>query len=131
MYTYIYIYMYIYCFLVLSIDHMITRMGAVLLDYDVLTCDVYNMQFICSVASYHNRLLMVAWKMIDDELLVIDGTDLAFDQRLDDYRKDVIKHTYSRGFSFVRARLGEDEGRGETTRAESWIGTERTVYIIV
>ena len=99
--------------------HLFTRIGTVMFREDTLTCVVYNLQFIAEIPSYHNRLLAEAWKMISSELEIIDGTFMEEEeeeeeelQRLDDFRRDVVRHTYSRGYSFVRSRLGEDSGPG-------------------
>jgi hypothetical protein len=99
--------------------HLFSRMGTVMFDEDVLTGEVYNLSFICDVTSYHNRLLGTAWDMINTEAVIIDGSLLPVDVEMEEYRQDVMKHTYSRGFTFVRARLGEDEGIGEKARQAS------------
>ena len=100
--------------------HVISRMGTTAFDEDTLTGEVYNMEFIANVNSYHNRLLATAWELLDDIVILprssLDPVQL---QRYNEHAVDVVKHTYSRGFSFVRARLGEDQGRGEADREES------------
>ena len=98
---------------------MLSRMGYVLLDQDSLTGNVYNMQFCSSVTTYHNRLLAVAWMMIQAETFIIDGTFMPIDDREELHRREVLSHTLSRGFQFVRARLGETDGRGEDMQEQS------------
>ena len=113
--------------------HGIVRIGQLVFREDELTGKVYNMEFVCNVTQYHNRLLSTAWDMIDEELVIIDGSELPVDGRMEEYRQDVLRHTYSRGFVFVRARLNEDDGKGEAARAESRlrIGSERTITKII
>ena len=99
--------------------HLFSRIVSVSWNEDTLTGETYNLQFICDVTSYHNRLLGTAWEMIQEETVIIDGSLTPEDVELDEYRRDVLKHTYSRGSTFTRARLAEDVGIGLEARNKS------------
>ena len=81
------------------------------------------MEFIANIPSYHNKLLATAWQMVDEETTCIDGTMIDADnddeRMYAEHRKACVAITYSRGWTFVRAQLGEDNGQGQIARDRS------------
>ena len=90
-----------------------TRAGTNLFGGDRLSCQTFNLQFCCDIPTYQNKLLAVAWEMLQEELNIIEDGEGLIPDIFAGTRKDIARHTFSRGNSFIRARVGEEDGRGE------------------
>ena len=99
--------------------HLITRIGSTMFKEEHLTGEVYNLAYVCCNTGYHNKLLQAAWELIDEELNIIDGTNLAVNDRDHQHRISVVANSYSRGFTFLRQQLGENSSNAEQTRKRS------------
>ena len=87
------------------ICHRLSRLADVLFETEVLVGDIYSLAFVCQIPTYFNRLQRYLWRIVCDELVIIDGTLFPPDPVMKEKTLLILKFTSARGLEFVRGQI--------------------------